>query len=99
MGINEMRDLMLADLERGLGIVLDGCEVEPTWRILTPEGDYLIRFDPGKPEQRERMLGLLPRFMAWKLATGFVLTCGPERARSGEEAVFAIGVTQENAWV
>ena len=24
-----------------------------------------------------------------------MLTCGPERARSGEEAVFAIGVTQE----
>jgi hypothetical protein len=87
---------MLADLERGLGIVLDGCEIEPTWRILTPEGDFLIptRFDLG-----ERTLSLIPRFMAWKLATGFVLTCEtwlcPERARSSEEAVFAIGVTQE----
>ena len=33
----------------------------------------------------------MPRFMAWKFATGFVLTAetwlGPERTRSGEEAV------------
>jgi hypothetical protein len=34
--------------------------------------------------------------MAWKCATGFVLTAetwlGPERTRSGEEAVLTIGV-------
>jgi hypothetical protein len=94
-----MRDLMLRDLDHSLDIVRDGYEVLPAWRILTPEGDFLIltRFDPDKPEQRERMLGLMPRFMAWKLATGFVLTAefwlGPERSRSGEEAVLAIGVT------
>jgi hypothetical protein len=36
--------------------------------------------------------------MAWKLATGFVLTAetwlGSERTRSGEEAVLTIGVSQ-----
>jgi hypothetical protein len=35
--------------------------------------------------------------MAWKCATGFVLTAetwlGPERTRSGEEAVLTIGVS------
>jgi hypothetical protein len=50
------------------------------------------------PEQRERAFALVPRFMAWKLATGFVLTAetwlGPERTRSGEEAVLTIGVTR-----
>jgi hypothetical protein len=43
------------------------------------------------------MLVLVPRFMAWKLATAFVLTAetwlGPERTRSGEEAVATIGVS------
>jgi hypothetical protein len=57
----------------------------------------LTKFDPDKPEQRERALALMPRFMAWKLATAFVLTAetwlGPERTRSGEEAVLTIGVS------
>ena len=77
----EFEKSRLADLEHGLAI------------------DFLIltRFDPDKPEQRERAFALVPRFMAWKLATGFVLTAetwlGPERTRSGEEAVLTIGVS------
>jgi hypothetical protein len=94
-----LRDLMLADLERGLAIARDGHEVVPAWRVLAPDGDFIIltRFDPDKPEQRERAFALVPRFMAWKLATGFVLTAetwlAPERTRSGEEAVPTIGVS------
>ena len=90
---------MLADLESGLAIVRDGHELIPAWRILTPDGDFLIltRFDPDQPDQRKRMLALVPRFMAWKLATAFVLTAktwlGPQRTRSGEEAVLTIGVS------
>jgi hypothetical protein len=81
----------------GEAIARDGHEVVPAWRILAPDGDFLIltQFDPDKPEQRERAFALVPRFMAWKLATGFVLTAetwlGPERTRSGEEAVLTIG--------
>jgi hypothetical protein len=94
-----LRDMMVADLERGLEIVRDGHEVVPTWRVLAPDGDFLIRtkFDTDKPEQRERTFALVPRFMAWRLATAFVLTAetwlGPERTRSGEEAVLTIGVS------
>src|SRR5712691_11722107 len=90
--------MMLEDLARGLAIVSDGDEVVPAWRILTQEGDFLTRFDPDKPDQRERMLALVPRFMAWKMATAFVLTAetwlGPERTRSGEEAIATIGVSR-----
>ena len=81
-----LRELMLHDLARALAVIREGHEVVPAWRILTPEGDFLIltRFDPDKPDQRERMLALVPRFMAWKMATAFVLTAdtwlGPERA-------------------
>src|ERR1700691_4146672 len=96
-----LRDFMLADLERGLAIARDGHEVVPAWRILAPDGDFVIltRFDPDKPEQRERAFALLPRFMAWKMATAFVLTAetwlGPERTRSGEEAILAVGVSRQ----
>jgi hypothetical protein len=49
-------------------------------------------------QQRESVLTLLPRFMAWKLAIAFVLAAetwlGPERKRSGEEALLAIGGSQ-----
>jgi hypothetical protein len=95
-----LRDLMFEDLARGFAIVRDGHEIVPTWRIITPEGDFVIltRFDPDKPEQRARMLTLVPLFMAWKMAMAFVLTTetwlGPERTRSGEEAVLAIGVSR-----
>jgi len=98
--LNNLRDLMLEDLARGLAMVRDGHEIVPTWRIIAPGDDYVIltRFDPDKPEQRERMLTLVPRFMAWKMATAFALTTetwlGPERTRSGEEAVLAIGVSR-----
>ena len=94
-----LRDLMLADLERGLAITRDGHEVVPAWRVLAPDGDFVIltQFDPDKPQRRERAFALVPRFMAWKLATGYVLTAetwlGPERTRSGEEAVLTIGVS------
>jgi hypothetical protein len=94
-----LRELMLQELGSGLRIVRDGHELVPAWRIIAPEGQFTIltRFDPDKPDQRERMLALVPRFMAWKLATAYVLTAetwlGPERTRSGEEAVATIGVS------
>ena len=94
-----LRELMLAELARGLQIIRDGHELVPAWHIVTPQGQFVIltRFDPDKPDQRERMITLVPRFMAWKLATAFVLTAetwlGPGRTRSGEEAVATIGVS------
>jgi hypothetical protein len=49
-----LRNLMLEDLERGLAIFRAGHEIVPSWRILSPEGDFVIvtRFDPDKPDQR-----------------------------------------------
>jgi hypothetical protein len=95
-----LRDLMLADLSHVFQIIRAGEEAVPTWHILTPSGDYVImvKFNADVPDQRERAFALVPRFMAWKLATAFVMTgetwLGPERSRSGEEAVLAIGVSR-----
>ncbi len=69
-------DIMIDQLSSTRLFVEDGGECLPVWRIATPEGSYLIftRFDHDKPEQRERVLLLMSRFMAWKTATSFVLT-------------------------
>jgi len=94
-----LRDLVLTDLMRAIAIVRSGHEAAPAWRILTPDRDFTIvtPFDPDRPQERERAFALVPRFMAWKLATAFVFSgetwLGPERTRSGEEAVIAIGVS------
>ena len=69
------------------------------WRITTPEGSYLIltRFDHNKPGQRERALFLISRFMAWRMATSFVLTAetwlGSAVTRSGDEALLVVGIS------
>lgn len=92
-------DTMLEQLATARRIVEDGHEVVPAWLINTPEGTYLVftRYDPDKEGQRERALMLMIRFMAWKLATSFVLTAetwlGAEITRSGEEAIFVVGVS------
>ena len=75
-------------------------DIVPSWIISGADGDWLIftRFDHDKPEQLQRLMYLMNRFMAWKLATGFVLGMeawlGSENTREGQEALFAIGVTR-----
>ena len=67
---------MLDQLAVARRIIEDGEELTPAWRIETTEGAFLIftRFDTAKPEQREHAISLISRFMAWKMATSFVLT-------------------------
>jgi hypothetical protein len=92
-------DIMIDQIGTARTIVEDGAEVIPAWRINTPEGSYLIftPFSPDKPEQRERALLLISRFMTWKMATSFVLTAetwfGIEGTRSGDEALLVVGVS------
>lgn len=92
--------IMIEQLAVARRIVEDGHEVVPAWRIATPEAAFLIltRFDPDKPEQRDRALFLISRFMTWKMATSFVVAAetwpGAEITRSGEEAVLCVGVSR-----
>lgn len=88
--------LMLEQLHIAKRIITDGHELVPAWRIESPDGHWLIltRFHHDKPDQRERMLQLIRRFMAWKLAQSFVLVgeawIGATATRRGDEAVFAV---------
>jgi hypothetical protein len=44
-----LRDMMVADLERGLEIVRDGHEVVPTWRVVRPGHDTISNKARGAP--------------------------------------------------
>ena len=93
-------DIMLDQLVTARRIVEDGAEVVPAWLITTPESSFLVltRFDTDKPEQRERVLVLMTRFMAWKMATSFVLVAetwvDPVISRSGQEALLVVGASR-----
>jgi hypothetical protein len=91
-------DIMIDQIGDARRVLEDGKPVVPVWVIKTPEGSYRIytEFNAGKPEQRERALLLVSRFMTWRLATSFVLTAeirlGPQEP--AEEAILAVGVSR-----
>ena len=91
-------DIMIDQMGDARRALADGNPVVPVWVIKTPEGTYRIytEFDAAKPEQRERVLLLVSRFMTWRLAISFVLTAEMRVGigESGEEAILAVGVSR-----
>ena len=91
-------DIMIDQMGDARRALADGNPVVPTWVIATPEGSYRIytEFDAAKPEQRERALLLVSRFMTWRLAISFVLTAEMRlgTGESGEDAILAVDVSR-----
>lgn len=90
----DLEAALAEQIDRARRIAAAGSIVIPAWRIGTPEGEYLIltRYNEAEPEQRERALVLISRFMAWKLATAFVLTSeGTSSDGEGRERDFLFG--------
>jgi hypothetical protein len=93
-------DIMIDQIGDARRTLEDGKPLVPAWVIATPEGSYRVytEFDAAKPEQRERALLLVSRFMTWRLATSFVLTAqtwlGGGETREGEEAILVVGVSR-----
>jgi hypothetical protein len=92
--------IMLHQLAIARQVIEGSHEIVPAWRIETDEGAFLVltRFDSDKPEQRERALILIRRFMAWKMATSYVLTVetwlGDRMTRTGDEVLLVVGVSR-----
>jgi hypothetical protein len=86
---------MLDQLAVARRIIEDGHEVVSAWRIMTPEGGFVIftRFDTDKPEQRDHAIALISRFMVWKMATCFVLTVEPWLGAEVDDALLVVGVS------
>lgn len=70
-----MRKVLLEEMGVSEAIVRDGHEVIPRFRIFTADGDFVVLLplsdDASERQRRIRLVGL---FMAWKLATNFVIS-------------------------
>jgi hypothetical protein len=68
-------ELVEADLRRAARLIIRvQDEIDPQFRIATPEGDYWIAVTlPSDPYGRKVILRNLALFMAWKQALGFTL--------------------------
>ena len=85
------RELVLADLLRAQRLILRvQDEIDPQFRIASPEGDWWIgmTLDPDL-RKRERQMSLVSRFMQWKLSLAFTLASELKEP----DAVYCVGVS------
>lgn len=70
-----LKEIVEADLRRGARLIIKvQDEIDPQFRIATPEGDYWIAVTlPADDYGRRTVLRVLSTFMVWKRATGFTL--------------------------
>ena len=74
----------------------------PRWRIVCPGREYQVMTRFAETEaNRARIARLLNGYMAWRMATGYILAgqtwLGAAGTRDGDEALFAVGVTRSDA--
>ena len=70
-----MKQKILDELQLSVAIVLSREEVVPRFRVFTQEGDWTVFVQlPDDVQERERRMRLVHGFMAWKSATGFILS-------------------------
>ena len=66
--------MLREELARSERIVASNFDVMPRFRIMTPDGDYSILVPMlDDPQDRLARLKLVTGFMAWKMATAFVV--------------------------
>lgn len=91
----DFRELILLELGRAHALMESvGDEIDPQFRIATPEGDVRIAMTLGEGDlERRRRFSLLADYMALRSSLGFVM--------SGElkepDAVFAAGFSRQMA--
>ena len=71
------KDLVEADLRRAARLIVQiQDEIDPQFRIATPEGDYWIAVQlPPDENERQHILAHLATYMAWKQALAFTIAC------------------------
>ena len=90
------RELVLADLLGAQRLILRiQDEIDPQFRIASPEGDWWIGMTLDKNLQhRKRQIALVSRFMQWKLSPAF--TIASELIQP--DAVYCIGVSHRECY-
>jgi hypothetical protein len=70
-----LKKVLLEEMGVSEAIVRDGHEVIPRFRIFTADGDFVVLLPlSDDATERHRRIRLVGRFMAWKMATGFVIS-------------------------
>lgn len=87
-----MKERILDELRFSCGVVLSREEVVPRFLVLTPDRDWTIFAPlPNDMGERLRRLRLVHGFLAWKSATGFVLSTELREP----DCVLSAGVTRK----
>ncbi|MFV0550837.1 MAG: hypothetical protein ACK5L6_02785 [Anaerorhabdus sp.] len=82
------------ELAFSCGVIRDGHEVVPRFMISTPDGDFTIFCPlPDAHEVRLARLGLVSRFMSYRMATSFIMSSELVEP----DAVTAVGVSRRHA--
>jgi hypothetical protein len=86
-----LSELVLCDLARAQRLMLRvQDDIEPQYRIATPEGDYHAAPTLADDEaERRRQMEVLQWLMSWKQAFAYVMASG----LCQPDAIYAIGVT------
>lgn len=86
------KEIVEADLRRGARLIVKvQDEIDPQFRIATPEGDYWIAITlPADDYGRRTALRALSTFMVWKQATGFTLASELHEP----DCIYCVGLTQ-----
>jgi hypothetical protein len=84
------KELVEADLRRAARLVIAvQDEIDPQFRIATPEGDYWLAVTlPTEEYERKSMLRRVSTFMAWKRASAFILSC----QLTEPDCVYSVGI-------
>jgi hypothetical protein len=97
--ILNLKGIVLAGLlhaQNLIRLIDDPGGIDPQFRIMTPDGDYLISMTlADDPDERLRQLQYISMFMAWKIAV--VFTVAGELLNPA--AVFCFGATHSDRMV
>ena len=90
------REIVLADFLRAQRLILRvQDEIDPQFRIASPEGDWWIGMTLDDDlRQRKRQMSLVSRFMQWKLSPAF--TIASELVQP--DAVYCIGISHRESY-
>src|SRR3990170_5863764 len=90
------REIVLADLLRAQRLILRvQDEIDPQFRIASPEGDWWIAITLADDlDERKRQMSLVSRFMQWKLSPAFTIAS----ELKVPDAVYCIGVSHRECY-
>ena len=91
--LTTFKEFVEADLRRAARLVIKvQDEIDPQFRIATPEGDYSLAVTlPAAEHERMAILKRVSTFMAWKQAPSFILAS----ELTVPDCVYALGVSHK----